>query len=250
MRFSAFALFALSLALTPAVRTADLPAKKTDSYKSEFFGDAALSGGVERGWDYSFITPVLINLPATVCVNDFTVAAAQPKNEETPYWQKYKRGGLEINWDVTGRAMAEEITHRLHVYSFTHPGLKVIANPAGDGGACDFTIEGRITKLARAHGPWRLGLHNADMSYEIKLLDAGRKNIVYGLAHTEGTMGLNLAHPGFWKIIEEFGERFTENWLPKYLVPAQAAPSTAAPAPAPASAPEAAPPAPPVEWKQ
>ncbi len=78
-------------------------------------------------------------------------------------------------------------------------------------------------------------------------------------------MGLNLAHPGFWKIIEEFGERFSENWLPKYLVPAPAAPP-AATAPAPKAAVpgggfdettenkenrvNAAPPAPPVEQKQ
>jgi hypothetical protein len=214
-------------------------------FSSDFFGGAVLSPGVEHGADYSFITPVLINLPATVCVNDFTVMAPVPKYENTAYWQKYKSKGLEIDWDVTGRAMAEGIAHRLQVYGFTHPGLKVVANPAGDGG-CDFTLEGRITKLERAHGPWRMGLQNATMSYEIKLLDAGRKNIIYGMAHTEGTMGLNLAHPGFWKIIEEFAERFSENWLPRYIVPRQTA-VTAAAADAAASAP--AEPAPPVEKK-
>lgn len=245
MRLRAFALLASTLTFFHPARAADPPVKKSNSYPSEFFGDATLSGGVERGWDYSFITPVLINLPATVCVNDFAVSSPEPKHENTGYWRKYKSKGLEINWDVTGRAMAEAIAHQLHLYSFTHPGLKVLANPGGDGGACDFTLEGRIFKLERAHGPWRTGLQNAVMGYEIKLLDAGRKNIIYGLAHTEGTMGLNLARPGFFKIIEEFAERFSENWLPKYLLPS---PETAPPASAPA--PTAAPPAPPVEQKQ
>ena len=248
MRLCASLMLAGTLTLFHPVRAADPPVKKTNSYQSDFFGDAALSGGVEHGWDYSFITPVLINLPATVCVNDFTVTAQEPKHENTAYWLKYKRNGLEVNWDVTGRAMAEAITHRLNIYAFTHPGLKVLANPAGDGGACDFTFEGRISKLERAHGPWRLGLQNAAMSYEIKLLDAGRKNIVYGLAHAEGTMGLNLAHPGLWKIIEEFAERFAENWLPKYLVPAPAA--AAPPAASSAFPPNTDPPEAPMEKKQ
>lgn len=244
MRLRATLLSGFAFILPVCVFCEEPAPKPAAGYHSEFFGEATLSAGVEHGADYSFITPVLINLPATVCVNDFAVTATMPKHEATAYWQKYKGKGLEIDWDVTGRAMAEAITHRLQVYGFVHPGLKVLANPAGDGG-CDFSIEGRITKLERAHGPWRMGLQNATMSYEIKLLDAGRKNIIYGMAHTEGTMGLNLAHPGFWKIVEEFGERFSENWLPKYIVPAQiSAPATPA-----ASAAAPAEPAPPVEKK-